>query len=293
MVKQAQQRHGDQCDPVNLRAAIQEALIKCPIKQIIPVLPWREIPAKAAPSGILRITMVLGGKRHVRWPEKNKNVFRALTRGEALVVTPMAWTQNKTRERHRVLCIDCFPTFTRFMVNGIHGGRRYPRDGIFLSGGTMAPTARALLNALAQVAATEDQERMKPIFHCFINEVLNECRVWENAPSGLNDWQHAVSIIHDEAHVDLHREYLAERIGVHPNHLSRLCKKFTKQSLADYLTTVRMERACHYLRDPERSIRDVMVFAGYHDETHFRKRFKLVFGQTPGQWRKSQHAYTM
>ncbi|NRA38675.1 MAG: helix-turn-helix transcriptional regulator, partial [Planctomycetes bacterium] len=113
-----------------------------------------------------------------------------------------------------------------------------------------------------------------------------ECREWETQPSGLTDWQQAVSLMHDDLNIELTRDAIAQAVGVHANHLSRLCKKFTGDALASYVTNLRMDRARCFLGDPQYSISEVAALAGYHDETHFRKRFKLITGVTPSAWRK-------
>lgn len=272
--------------PERLAAAIRAAVADCPLKRIVPVLPWRPMPPRSSASGLLRLTMVLRGQRHVRWPWPDKNRLCALKRGEIIVVTPMAWSQHRSRQAHRVLTIDCYPAFTRFMLGGFHAARRFADDGRFQTAGPMAPTALSLLQALVQVTQTEDEERIRPVLHCFIDEVLRECRHWQEEPSGLRDWQRAVSLMHDDHLLELSRDAIAAAVDVHPNHLSRLCRRFSGQRLADYITRIRMQRACYYLRDTDLSVARVVDLAGYHDETHFRKRFKQVYGLTPGQWRK-------
>jgi AraC-like DNA-binding protein len=273
-------------DPQALAGAIRRAIADCAVKRIFPVLPWRPMPAQSSASGLLRLTMVLRGQRHVCWPWQDKNRLLPLKRGEMIVVTPMAWSQNRSQRPHRVMTIDCYPAFTRFMLGGFHSARRFPDDGRYQTAGPMAPAARALLQALVQVTLTEDEDRIRPILHCFLGEVLHECRHWADEPAGLRDWQRAVSLMHDDHLLTLSRVQIATHVDVHPNHLSRLCKKFTGQSLADYITTVRMQRACYYLRNASCSIAEVVQLAGYHDETHFRKRFKQVYGLPPGEWRR-------
>lgn len=279
-----------QASPQQLRDGIQAALQACPIKRIVPILGWQRIPDQAAPSGILRLTMVLHGTRHVRVPQPKKSRLIALNAGDMMVIAPSAWSRPRVRVAHQCLNIDCFPDFTRFVYRSHLMPPRSVGEGVFHSGGPMAPVARHLLQALANACEitteSNQQARLRPILDCFIAEVLGECRIWETVPSGLPDWQRAVSLMHEELGMELSREHVAERIGVHPNHLSRLCKRFTGSSLSHYLTNVRITRACGFLHDVNVSIAQVAASSGYHDETHFRKRFKQVIGVTPSQWRR-------
>ena len=279
-----------QAEPFALQAGIRRALAACPIKRVIPILGWQRIPDQAAPSGILRLTMVLHGTRHVRVPQPGNSALIGLEAGDIMVIAPSAWSRPRARVAHQCLNVDCFPAFTRFVYRSHLMQPLNAQEGVFHSSGPMAPVARHLLMALASAceitADAGQQERLRPILDCFIDEVLHECRLWQTVPSGLSDWQRAVALMHEDPDMELDRETLSERISVHPNHLSRLCKRFTGSSLSRYMTDVRMTRACGLLRDPAMAIAQVAVASGYHDETHFRKRFKQVLGVTPSQWRR-------
>ena len=164
-------------------------------------------------------------------------------------------------------------------------------NGAFHSGGPLAAPARGLLRSLMAIL-TEDssdtaETRLLPILRCFVTEVLRECRSWDDPPSGLLEWQRAVAWISDHPGNELTRQHIADAVNVHPNHLSRLCKRFTTHSLATYLTDIRMSRAQELLRNTDLPIPAIAELSGYHDETHFRKRFKHHTGHTPGAWRKN------
>ena len=281
--------HGD---PDELQKAIRTALQRCPVQRILPILGWQQKPEPAAPSGILRLTMVLYGTRHVRVPQPKRNRIIALEPGDIMVIAPSAWSRPRVRAAHQCLNVDCFPGFTRFVFLSHGMDARDLGEGVFHTNGPMGPVPRNLLQALASVCeatATEQAEdRIRPILLNFMDEALRECQSGEQAPVGLTDWQRAVEMMHDHLDVDLTRDLVAASINVHPNHLSRICKRFTGSTLATYMTNIRMTRACEFLRDHRLSIAEVAKASGYRDETHFRKRFKQVLGLTPSQWRRRQ-----
>lgn len=282
-----------QADPIRLRAAMQRALERQPVTKIIPVLGWQPAPARATVSSVLRLTMVLTGTRHVRVPQPGKPQVVAMEAGNILVVAPNAWSRPRIHAGHRVLNIDCYPTFTRFVLNSIRMPVTDHDEGIFHSDNPMKPATRYLLQALAALIETQDAERIRPVLNCFFGEILSECTPWQSTVSGLSDWQRAVSLMHDDHDVALDRESVAQSIGIHPNHLSRLCKRFTKSSFSEFITNLRMNRACNYLRQGLFTVQEVARLSGYHDETHFRKRFKQVFGQTPSQWAREANTWPM
>ena len=99
-------------------------------------------------------------------------------------------------------------------------------------------------------------------------------------------WLQAVAWVIDNIDPELTSDRMAAAIGVHPNHLSRLCRRHTGERLSDFLTRLRIERAKDLLASGDLPIKDIVSLSGYRDETHFRKRFKLMTGHTPGVWRR-------
>lgn len=131
------------------------------------------------------------------------------------------------------------------------------------------------------------QERSTAIGRCFLAEILRGCGPTGAAvhPARLQ-WRRAVCWAREHIDPELSRERMAAAVGVHPNHLSRLCKRFTGGRLGAFLTALRIERAQALLTDPALPVREVVALAGYRDETHFRKRFKAITGRTPGTYRR-------
>ncbi len=276
----------EQADPMQLADALRAAIAAVPVQRIYPVLGWQKSRPLSSGIGILRITMVLDGVRHIQMPSTSGVRTRGLQAGEMIIVAPSGWSKPMQRRGHRVINIECFPDFTRFVLLAHKGAAEKKGDGVFHSAAPVSAEVRALQQALTLMLETNDEQRIFPLALCFLQEIIRECKPWEKSPSGLSDWQRAVFVMHQRNDIELRRDVVADLIGVHENHLSRLCKKFTGASFASFVTELRMERACTYLRHRNLSIAEVSLLAGYHDETHFRKRFKQVYQKTPSVWRK-------
>lgn len=54
----------------------------------------------------------------------------------------------------------------------------------------------------------------------------------------------------------------------------------------DYLTGLRMERACELLKTTELSVQDICRSVGYIDLSSFRRKFKLLYKQNISQYRE-------
>ena len=75
--------------------------------------------------------------------------------------------------------------------------------------------------------------------------------------------------------------------GVHVVHLARVFRKFHGCTPGEYLRRLRIERAIEELRSTDKALADIAGNAGFSDQSHFCRAFKLSTGMTPGQYRRS------
>lgn len=83
--------------------------------------------------------------------------------------------------------------------------------------------------------------------------------------------------------------YIAERFNYHPTYLTALFKKYTGQSLLNYLNQTRISVAKNLLTSRDLSIYFIASTCGFRDEKYFMKLFKKYEGMTPTQYRKAFH----
>jgi AraC family transcriptional regulator of adaptative response / methylphosphotriester-DNA alkyltransferase methyltransferase len=81
-------------------------------------------------------------------------------------------------------------------------------------------------------------------------------------------------------------EDFAERLFIHPTHLSNTIKQTTGGSPCDIYEVKIVAVAKGLLNDPERSIKDVALTLTF-DPSQFTKWFKRFAGTTPKAYRKS------
>lgn len=74
---------------------------------------------------------------------------------------------------------------------------------------------------------------------------------------------------------------VAEEVGVHPFHLSRVFRRFHRLTIGEYVKRLRVQFACGELSKPERQLAAVAFEAGFADQSHFTRAFKEVTGMTP------------
>ncbi|WP_424769299.1 response regulator transcription factor [Paenibacillus sp. sgz302251] len=98
-----------------------------------------------------------------------------------------------------------------------------------------------------------------------------------------------VNKIQKFAEQNLHRDVslraMADHVNLHPTHLSKIYKIETGEGISDYVSRLRMERACHTLKTTDKKIYEIGMEIGYMDPAYFIKVFKRQFGVTPQEYR--------
>ena len=87
----------------------------------------------------------------------------------------------------------------------------------------------------------------------------------------------------------LHFPTLREAAGmvyVSPQHLSLLFRQQTGLSYSEYLTRLRLDRACRLLENPDLTIREIAELSGFADSDYFSRFFKQNTGVRPGEYRR-------
>ncbi|MDF2925363.1 MAG: hypothetical protein K0R57_4277 [Paenibacillaceae bacterium] len=79
---------------------------------------------------------------------------------------------------------------------------------------------------------------------------------------------------------------IAEGVYLSPTYVSLLYKQETGETLFEYLTKVRIERAKELLKDPRNKFYEICHAVGYNDASHFSKLFKKMTGYTPSAYRE-------
>ena len=85
---------------------------------------------------------------------------------------------------------------------------------------------------------------------------------------------------------DLNSEMLAEKICLSKSQLNRKVKSITGMNTAAYIKQSRLGHAQILLRNPDKSIGDIVLMCGFESASYFTKLFKEKFGMTPSEYKK-------
>jgi len=91
-----------------------------------------------------------------------------------------------------------------------------------------------------------------------------------------------------ELHLDeeLSRQYVADFVGLSPDHVVKLFKKEMGLSISDYILEKRISRAKELLLKTDMTISDVAISVGYTNFSYFSTLFRKETSMTPQEFRR-------
>jgi AraC family transcriptional regulator len=92
-------------------------------------------------------------------------------------------------------------------------------------------------------------------------------------------------LLNEEFRSNLKVQDIANEIGVHPFHLSRVFRTVHRQTIGEYVQKLRVDYACRQLALPQNDLATVALCSGFADQSHFTRVFKNVTGMTPGAFK--------
>ena len=98
----------------------------------------------------------------------------------------------------------------------------------------------------------------------------------------------ALQLLHQSPEYAWSLESLASEVGMSRAGFAKRFKTLVEHSMFDYLTQLRIQRACELLTDTQLSLYDVANRAGYESDLAFTRTFKKRLGMTPTAYRKQQ-----
>jgi AraC family transcriptional regulator len=100
-------------------------------------------------------------------------------------------------------------------------------------------------------------------------------------------WLHrARDLLQDRFAGDIALSEVATEVGIHPVHLARAFRRHYGCSPGDYVRRLRVEFACQQLASSDTPLAEIALSAGFSDQSHLTKAFRLRMRMTPGEFRK-------
>ncbi len=78
---------------------------------------------------------------------------------------------------------------------------------------------------------------------------------------------------------------MARLAGLSPTHFNRRFRQIFGMAPTRFLHALRIEKARQQLVETDRSVGEIAVDTGYHDQSHFTRHFRQLVGMAPGRFR--------
>jgi AraC family transcriptional regulator len=97
----------------------------------------------------------------------------------------------------------------------------------------------------------------------------------------------ARELVHAKFREPLRIADVAREADVHPGHLARAFRQHFRMPLGSYVRTLRLEWVAARLLESEESLAGIALAAGFADQSHLTRAFKLYSGLTPEVYRRT------
>lgn len=98
--------------------------------------------------------------------------------------------------------------------------------------------------------------------------------------------ERAIGLMESKYHENLSVDCIAREVGLERSYFSVLFKEKTTVSPYQYLTSLRIYKACNLIEKEHCSIREAAIATGF-DPCNFARIFKRVIGKTPAEYYKT------
>ncbi len=96
----------------------------------------------------------------------------------------------------------------------------------------------------------------------------------------------ALELMHSNIEDPIGISDIAKYAGISRRHLERLFCQHVKATPPRYYLELRLTQARQLLQYTNKSLLEIAIASGFATSAHFRRRFREMFGTTPGQFRK-------
>ncbi len=136
---------------------------------------------------------------------------------------------------------------------------------------------------LTRLSACHTAPNLKSAVLSMICETSNRITVTNRPMNQLV--KKSMLFVHEHLTDDISLETIATAVNTNPSYLSRIFKKECGETLSEYITRLRIEKAKELLVLPDQLVYLVSESVGYHDSTYFSTIFKKYTGMSPTEYR--------
>jgi two-component system response regulator YesN len=145
---------------------------------------------------------------------------------------------------------------------------------------------KSTIDIIQMIQSTKDIGRLRSMMTDLIGTVADYMQNKHNSKS-----QRVITRI--KQYIDKHYMYnitiklLADEVFLSPTYMCQIFKQETGETIIEFLTKVRIEKAKELLESPDLKIFVIAEMVGFENATYFTTVFKKITGVLPGKYRES------
>lgn len=116
---------------------------------------------------------------------------------------------------------------------------------------------------------------------------LQEEKMGNSSPKYSETIKNIIAYLNSNISEEVRLTDVSNRFFINPNYLSIIFRQSVGKTFTQYLTEIRMQKACSLLTETSMSIEEICCNVGYTDYYSFIKAFKKLYGITPGKFKQN------
>ncbi|WZL73019.1 helix-turn-helix domain-containing protein [Clostridiaceae bacterium 35-E11] len=144
--------------------------------------------------------------------------------------------------------------------------------------------SRIMIETMVTILKTNSFKDMEEIGKKLLTSISNEIKNLSVKDKNIVMYR-AATYMEKYFTIDLKLEEVAEVCNLSQYHFSRLFKNFYGKTFVQYLTELRMDKACKLLKETDLTITEITEKVGYKEIGYFSRIFKKNIGISPKQYR--------
>lgn len=228
------------------------------------------------PAGEIRFfkdllpTMIANEKGHFEWLETS--FLQAIRQGDfdlasqylSQLLSSLDTDEENGLAKIRSKVLEWLVLAGRQFDTPVDSGSNGPDYTAVLSSGTLVDLRQSALDKVRELTVQYSGVRGRPV-----SDIIASARNYIDANFAGN-----ISL-----------ESVSESISLSAPYFSRLFSSQVGKTFIDYLTDLRLAKACQLLREGKLSIKEISSAIGYSDPNYFSRIFKKIIGQKPSEYR--------
>jgi len=124
------------------------------------------------------------------------------------------------------------------------------------------------------------------ILNTLLLKILTASKNRQKEPENLSYVQSAMLFVQNNFRRKLTLKETASHIGLSSAYLSSIFPAETGKKFKEYVDSLRFEYAKKLLTNSDMSVSEICYESGFEDYANFLRRFKVIYGMPPGQYRQ-------